>query len=88
MTPVWKIFDLDGTLLDSNGIWAEVDAIFLARRGKAMTPDYQEFVAHAIYNTHLTTPSLPLSGMVPLVPLKRDSLLGAKLNPLPHNLIT
>lgn len=34
MTPVWKIFDLDGTLLDSNGIWAEVDEIFLARRGK------------------------------------------------------
>lgn len=51
MTPVWKIFDLDGTLLDSNGIWAEVDEIFLARRGKTMTPDYQEFVAHAIYPT-------------------------------------
>lgn len=51
MTPIWKIFDLDGTLLDSNGIWVRVDEVFLARRGKTMTPDYQEFVAHAIYPT-------------------------------------
>jgi len=51
MTPVWKIFDLDGTLLDSNGIWVKVDERFLTRRGKAITPDYQEFVAHAIYPT-------------------------------------
>ena len=27
------LFDLDGTLIDSNGIWAEVDRTFLARRG-------------------------------------------------------
>ena len=26
------LFDLDGTLIDSNGIWAEVDRTFLARR--------------------------------------------------------
>lgn len=51
MTPVWKIFDLDGTLLDSNGIWVKVDERFLTRRGKAITPDYQEFVAHTIYPT-------------------------------------
>lgn len=51
MTPVWKIFDLDGTLLDSNGIWVKVDERFLTRRGRAITPDYQEFVAHAIYPT-------------------------------------
>ena len=25
------LFDLDGTLIDSNGIWAEVDRTFLAR---------------------------------------------------------
>lgn len=51
MTPTWKIFDMDGTLLDSNGIWVKVDEAFLSRRGKVMTPDYQEFVAHAIYPT-------------------------------------
>ena len=26
-------FDLDGTLIDSNGVWKEVDRAFLARRG-------------------------------------------------------
>ena len=26
-------FDLDGTLIDSNGIWKDVDRTFLARRG-------------------------------------------------------
>ena len=26
------LFDLDGTLIDSNGIWAEVDRTFLARQ--------------------------------------------------------
>ena len=25
-------FDLDGTLIDSNGVWKEVDRTFLARR--------------------------------------------------------
>ena len=27
------IFDMDGTLIDSNGIWREVDEAFLAKRG-------------------------------------------------------
>ena len=27
------LFDLDGTLLDSNSVWREVDRTFLARRG-------------------------------------------------------
>ncbi|MEG0614426.1 MAG: HAD family phosphatase [Oscillospiraceae bacterium] len=27
------IFDLDGTLIDSNGVWAEIDRKFLAKRG-------------------------------------------------------
>ncbi len=34
------IFDLDGTLTDTNGLWAEVDAEFLRRRGLAPTPEY------------------------------------------------
>ena len=33
------IFDLDGTLIDSNGIWVEVDKTFLARRGAPYTRD-------------------------------------------------
>ena len=32
------LFDLDGTLIDSNGIWAEVDRTFLARRGYPSLP--------------------------------------------------
>ena len=27
------LFDMDGTLIDSNGVWKNVDREFLARRG-------------------------------------------------------
>ena len=39
------IFDLDGTLLDSMGVWYEVDERFLARRGIALPDDYAEAVS-------------------------------------------
>ena len=39
-------FDLDGTLVDSNGIWKEVDRVFLSRRGLPYTRAYYEGVAH------------------------------------------
>ncbi len=42
------LFDLDGTLVDSNGIWANVDCTFLARRGVPYTKAYYEGVAHTI----------------------------------------
>ena len=42
------IFDLDGTLIDSNGLWIEVDKIFLARRNAPYTKEYYEGVAHTI----------------------------------------
>ena len=42
------IFDLDGTLLDSNGVWLEVDKTFLARRNAPYTKEYYEGVAHTI----------------------------------------
>ena len=42
------IFDLDGTLIDSNGIWLEVDKTFLARRGAPYTQEYYQGVAHTI----------------------------------------
>lgn len=34
------IFDLDGTLLDSMGVWHAVDVAFLAKRGIPCPPDY------------------------------------------------
>lgn len=43
------LFDLDGTLLDSNGIWVEVDRTFLGRRGLAPTPEYEKTVARSIF---------------------------------------
>ena len=43
------IFDLDGTLIDSNDIWVDVDKTFLARRGMPYTKEYCEGVAHTIF---------------------------------------
>lgn len=34
------IFDLDGTLLDSMGVWLDVDIAFLAKRGINAPADY------------------------------------------------
>lgn len=34
------IFDLDGTLLESMGVWTEIDAAFLQKRGFEATEDY------------------------------------------------
>lgn len=40
------LFDLDGTLLDSMGMWAEIDARSLGARGiHPVPPDYQQAVA-------------------------------------------
>lgn len=46
-----KLFDLDGTLLDSNGIWREIDIAFLAKRGIPWTEEYNQGVIHAIFPT-------------------------------------
>jgi len=43
------IFDLDGTITDTNGIWLEVDREFLARRGLPHTAEYQQVVERSIY---------------------------------------
>jgi len=43
------IFDLDGTLLDSMGIWADIDKRFLAKRGIALPDDYVEKVTPLNY---------------------------------------
>lgn len=40
-------FDLDGTLLDSNGVWLDIDVEFLGRQGISPVPaDYTDYVAH------------------------------------------
>lgn len=36
------IFDLDGTLLDSLGVWSEIDERFLSKRGMTVPSDYVE----------------------------------------------
>lgn len=43
------IFDLDGTITDTNGLWLEVDGEFLARRGLSATPEYTGTVSRSIY---------------------------------------
>lgn len=44
-----KFFDLDGTLLDSNGVWLEVDQTFLGRHGLPVTQEYMHTVGHSIF---------------------------------------
>jgi len=39
------IFDLDGTLLDSMGVWEQIDVDFLKRRGIVVPPDYMNAVS-------------------------------------------
>ena len=43
------LFDMDGTLIDSSGIWKDVDTAFLAKRGLPYTRAYYEGVAHTIF---------------------------------------
>ena len=59
-------FDLDGTLLDSNGIWLDIDMEFLGRHGISPVPqDYTDFVTHNNFgaSAHYTKDrfGLPLS---------------------------
>ncbi|MCI8651170.1 MAG: HAD family phosphatase [Oscillospiraceae bacterium] len=42
-------FDLDGTLIDSNGVWLQVDQEFAARRGLELTEEYSQTVGHSIF---------------------------------------
>ncbi len=39
------IFDLDGTLFDSVGLWHEIDDIFLSKRNLAPTDEYRRAIA-------------------------------------------
>lgn len=39
------IFDLDGTLLDSMEVWAQIDLDFLGKRGLTVPSDYMEAIS-------------------------------------------
>ena len=43
------MFDLDGTLIDSNDVWQEVDRIFLSAHGLESTNEYLDVVGHSIF---------------------------------------
>lgn len=43
------LFDLDGTLLDSNEVWRKIDFAFLGRRGLVPTEEYLHTVGHSIF---------------------------------------
>lgn len=43
------IFDLDGTITDTNGVWLDIDREFLARRGLPHTREYQQVVERSIF---------------------------------------
>ena len=40
------IFDMDGTLIDSTGIWHEIDKEFFAKRGMELPKDYAQHIVH------------------------------------------
>lgn len=43
------LFDLDGTLIDSTGVWHQIDVDFLAKRGLPWTEEYNAGVIHSIF---------------------------------------
>jgi len=44
------IFDLDGTLLDSMGVWDQIDIDFLAKRGIKLPSDYMSAISSMTYH--------------------------------------
>ncbi len=45
------IFDLDGTLVESNGVWSQIDIDFLGKRGFAVPHDYGKVVSAMDFQT-------------------------------------
>lgn len=43
------LFDLDGTLIDSNDLWQEVDRIFLSAHHLNVTQEYLDTIGHSIF---------------------------------------
>lgn len=44
-----KLFDMDGTLIDSNGVWLQIDLDFLNKRGLSHSNEYSQRMAHSIF---------------------------------------
>ena len=44
-----RLFDFDGTLVDSNGVWERIDLDFLGRHGLEPTEEYAHTVGHSIF---------------------------------------
>jgi len=44
------IFDLDGTLLDSMGVWGQIDVDFLAKRGIEFPSDYKDAISSMTFH--------------------------------------
>ena len=40
------IFDMDGTIIDSTGIWHEIDKAFFAKRNMELPSDYAQHIVH------------------------------------------
>ena len=40
------IFDMDGTLIDSTGVWHEIDKEFFNKRGLELSSDYAQHIVH------------------------------------------
>ena len=40
------IFDMDGTLIDSTGLWHEIDKMFFAKRNMDLPKDYAQKIVH------------------------------------------
>ena len=48
-------FDLDGTLLDSNRAWEDIDRTFLGRHGLAIPEGYVDYSPTTLFPTPPTT---------------------------------
>ena len=66
------IFDLDGTLLDSMGVWRKIDEDFLGKRGFIVPDDYLV----AIQRTLMRQQNIPKSVLICRSPKKRLSKNG------------
>ena len=40
------IFDLDGTLIDSNTVWEDIDKVFFGKRNIVIPDDFGDRIAH------------------------------------------
>ena len=40
------IFDMDGTMINSTGLWHEIDKKFFAKRGMELPKDYAQNIVH------------------------------------------